>query len=128
MAVTMWPDSRASAPNTAIVITASTTPYSAMVWPASLSLRFRRSSRSKNFSIGFTSLRGVRARQTARLRWTWDERARSVLVDSMEFGRTVNVVTGSLLGAVDLGVAAPPRSLVDPDIAVSITTGHPSRG
>src|SRR4029077_16325757 len=96
-----------------IVITASTTPYSAMVCPASLSLRFRRSRRSKNFGIGFSSLRGVRARHTARLRWTWDERMRSVW---MEFWRTVSVVTEHLLGALVLGVAAPPHSLVHPDI------------
>jgi hypothetical protein len=35
MAFTMFPDSSASAPKTAIVMTASTTAYSAIVWPCS---------------------------------------------------------------------------------------------
>jgi hypothetical protein len=53
---------------------------------------------------------------------------RSVFEDSMEFVRTVNVVTGYLPGAELLGVAAPPLSLVHPDIDARIRPGDPSRG
>src|SRR5918992_490140 len=57
-ALTMFPERRASAPKTAIVITASTTPYSAIVCPSS---RFRReANKSKSFSTCFTSLLRLR--------------------------------------------------------------------
>src|SRR3954452_21100215 len=102
----MWPDRSASAPNTAIVMTASTTPYSAIVWPVSLSLRFRRSSRSKNFSIGSPPFEGEGTPQGA---------------PAVDVGRAneerldgaADVRRGHrcLLGAVVRGVAAPPLRL-----------------
>jgi len=61
-ALTMFPDRRASAPKTAIVITASTTPYSAMVCPSS---RFRaEANKSKSLSTCFTSLLRLRGKET----------------------------------------------------------------
>src|ERR671925_1807045 len=50
-ALTMFPDRRVRAPKTAIVITARTTPYSAMVCPSS-----RDCSAAKSFCTCFTSL------------------------------------------------------------------------
>src|SRR5215210_3436782 len=51
MAFTMFPERRVRAPKTAIVITAKTTPYSAMVCPSS-----RDCSAAKSFCTCFTSL------------------------------------------------------------------------
>src|SRR5215204_1494068 len=51
MAPSMFPDRRVRAPKTAIVITAKTTPYSAMVCPSS-----RDCSAAKSFCTCFTSL------------------------------------------------------------------------
>src|SRR3954471_179201 len=73
----MFPDRRASAVKTAIVMTARTTPYSAMVWPSSL--LFSRSRRSKSFNTWFTFLRCGSLRRVPRgrtIRWQAWGRAR----------------------------------------------------
>lgn len=121
MAPSMFPESRVRAPKTAIVITAKTTPYSAMVCPSS-----RDCSDAKSFCTCFTSLLDLGRQGGAADDSELVEKAEDpVFLEPLGCVTTLEMRTPNYLTFV-LGVAAPPLGSIGRFIVFLTARGNPS--
>jgi hypothetical protein len=121
MALTMFPDRSDRAPKTAIVITAKTTPYSAMVCPSS-----RDCSAAKSFCTCFTSLLVLGRRCGAADDDTPTEKEENVpaFLEPLDCLATLNMLTPNYLRSC-LGV--PRRLWLSGGVIVFVSgSGNPS--